>query len=188
MSLNAISIASIDKEIQILSSVKTKQHLSHAQARGIVQLFNFYFGEKDSNGRTKRLSRFEKDRRWKSYKIRVYKDYNSLIKGEFAFEAALVKRYSDPPSFLKYKLKRNVNLKVSDLSKTDQQYYKQIDGIKDIDQMRMRKANIDTIDKNAQRTFKRRRISDPEETTEDTDLNGDFLRNHNHNNSLQPEP
>ena len=47
-----------------------------------------------------------------------------LVKGTFNSEAALVKRYSDPISFLKYKLKRVNNLSVSDLTTQDQEYYR----------------------------------------------------------------
>ena len=180
MTLDAASIASIDQELQILSSVRTQQHLSHAQARGIVQLFNFYFREKDSNGRTKRLSKDEKNRRWKIYKVRVYKDYNRVIKSEFNSEAALVKRYSDPLSFLKYKLKRYRNLKVSDLTPADQQYYKEIGGIDDVEELRRRQANIDSIDKGVERLVKRRRLNEPESNGNDLQsIDSNILRNHN---------
>lgn len=148
------NIESIDDEIEYLSSVKTQQHLSFAQARGIIQLFNYYFREKDSNGRTKRLPRTEKDRRWKLYKAKVYQDYNRLVRGNFNSEAALVKRYSDPMAFLKYKLKRNKNLKVSDLSSQDQEYYHELGGVDDIEEMFRRQANIDSIS----RAVKRRKL------------------------------
>ena len=103
---NETPTISIDQEMEILSRARTTQHLTHAQARGIVKLFTYYFKERDSRGRVKRLSKQEKARRWKLYKIKVYQQYNRLIKSEFSSEAALVKRYSDPMSFLKYKLKR----------------------------------------------------------------------------------
>lgn len=181
MSIDANSIASIDKEIQILSRVKTNQHISHAQARGIIPLFNHYFREKDSNGRTKRLNKAEKERRWKIYKVKVYKDYNRLIKGTQASEAALIKRYSDPLSFLKYKTKNYINLKVSDLSKADQEYYREIGGLDDIEELRRRQANIDSIDKGAERVFKKRRLNPPDEASEDVDLASNNANNHNRN-------
>lgn len=70
---------SVDDEIEYLTKVKTQQHLSHAQARGIIPLFNFYFREKDSNGRTKRLPKVEKDKRWRHYKKKIFTDYNRFV-------------------------------------------------------------------------------------------------------------
>ena len=144
---------SIDQEMQILTRARTTQHLSHAQARGIVKLFQYYFKERDSTGRIKRLSKQEKARRWKIYKTKVYSQYNRLIRSEFSSEAALVKRYSDPMSFLKYKLKRYKNLNVSDLKPEDQEYYHEIGGVDDLEEMRRRQANIDSIPKSEQQAL-----------------------------------
>ena len=144
---------SIDQDMGILSRARTTQHLTHAQARGIVKLFTYYFKERDSRGRIKRLSKQEKTRRWKVYKVKVYQQYNRLIKSEFSSEAALVKRYSDPLTFLKYKLKRYRNLKVSDLSRDDQEYYKEIGGLEDLEEMKRKQANIDSIPKGAEQAF-----------------------------------
>ena len=141
------NFVSVDDEIEYLTSVKTQQHLSHAQARGIIPLFNYYFREKDSKGRTKRLSKTEKEKRWKAYKKKVYVGYNRLVKGAFASEAALIKRYSDPISFLKYRLKRVRNLEVSDLSENDQEYYKEIGGLSDVQMTMYKAANIDSLEK-----------------------------------------
>ena len=144
---------SVDQEMQILSRARTTQHLTHAQARGIVKLFQYYFKERDSMGRIKRLSKQEKARRWKIYKTKVYSQYNRLIRSEFSSEAALVKRYSDPMSFLKYKLKRYRNLNVSDLKPEDQEYYHEIGGVDDLEEMRRRQANIDSIPKSEQQSM-----------------------------------
>ena len=185
MSKKRTNIESIDDEVEYLSSVRTQQHLSFAQARGIILLFNYYFREKDNNGRTRRLPRAEKDRRWKLYKTKVYQDYNRLVRGTFNSEAALVKRYSNPMSFLKYRLKRHTNLKVADLSPQDQDYYHEIGGVDDIEEMFRRQANIDSIG----RAAKRQRLDDFDgEETVDTE----YSRNHNvasprFNPSSQPE-
>ena len=169
MSLDAASIASIDREIQILSRRRTTQHITHAQARGIIKLFNYYFKERDSTGRIKRLSKSEKARRWRLYKIKVYHQYNRLIKSEFPSEVALVKRYSDPLSFLKYRLKRHRNLKVSDLSPEDQEYYREIGGIDDVEALRQRQANIDSIQKGQAKAFQQSRDRIPMD--EEADIN-----------------
>ena len=162
---------SVEDEIAYLTNVKTQQHLSHAQARGIIPLFNYYFRTKDSKGRTKRLPKQEKDTRWRHYKTKVYKQYNRLVKGTFNSEAALIKRYSDPISFLKYRLKRVRDLNVTDLSETDQDYYREIGGLSDVEMTMYKQANIDSISKSADIAangiqigeppeWKRRRISD----------------------------
>ena len=147
MAKKKLKIESIDDEIECLSYVHTQQHLSFAQARGIIQLFNYYFRQKDSNGRIERLPRTEKDKLWKSYKAKVYQDYNMLVKGNFNSEVGLVKRCSGQSSFFKYKLKRHKNLKVSDLSAADQEYYHELGGVDDVEEMFRRQANIDSIQK-----------------------------------------
>ena len=144
---------SVEDEIEFLTNSKTQQHLSHAQARGIIPLFNFYFKQKNSNGRTKRLSREEKQKKFKQYKSKVYLQYNRLVKGSFNSESALIKRYSDPICFLKYKLKRVRNLLVDDLSPQDQDYYKEIGGLTDVEMTMYKQANIDSISKTADIAF-----------------------------------
>ena len=202
MSRETAVTLSIDQEFHILSKAKTTQHLTHAQARGIVKLFQYYFKERDSTGRIKRLSKQEKARRWKIYKTKVYSQYNRLIKSEFSSEAALVKRYSDPMSFLKYKLKRYRNLNVSDLKPEDQEYYHEIGGVDDIEEMRRRQANIDSIPKSEQQSLmvagmdvdqnevnmQRVLLQDVQgQNDEYQNHNGDnYNQNHNHNHNIQP--
>ena len=188
---------SIDQEMEILSRARTTQHLTHAQARGIVKLFTYHFKERDSSGRFKRLSKQEKARRWKLYKVKVYQQYNRLIRSEFSSEAALVKRYSDPMSFLKYKLKRYRNLKVSDLSREDQEYYKEIGGLEDLEAMKRKQANIDSIPKGEQQTFAQANQIDINVQQQLLDAaarnqrNQELSRNHNVSNpnmSINPIP
>ena len=186
---NEIPTISIDQEMEILAKARTTQHLTHAQARGIVKLFTYYFKERDSRGRIKRLSKQEKARRWKLYKIKVYQQYNRLIKSEFSSESALVKRYSDPMTFLKYKLKRYRNLKVSDLSRDDQEYYKEIGGLENLEEMKRRQANIDSIPKGAQQAFSIKPASNMD--VDQTDINlqqtllDDAARNQRHANLIR---
>ena len=68
---------SIDQEMEILSRARSSQHLTHAQARGIVKLFTYYFKERDSRGRIKRLSKPEFK---KNYIINFYYNNNILNK------------------------------------------------------------------------------------------------------------
>lgn len=175
---------SIDEEIELITSARTTSHLSFPVARGCIQLFNYYFREKDSYGKTRRLNAAEKDKRWKAYKRKVYTDYRRIVRGKWESEAALIKRYSDPMSFLKYRLKRHVNLRVSDLARHDQEYYKELGGIDNIEEMKKRQGNIDSIEKTANRAFKRRRVD--EEGNFDPNHNHDYNRNHNHHNPAPP--
>ena len=112
-------------------------------------------------------------------------DLCRLVKGTFNSEAALIKRYSDPISFLKYKLKRTRDLSVTDLTQTDQDYYFQIGGLSDVEMTMYKQANIDSlpktadINKNGIQTgeppaWKRRRCNNNENT--DNSNNCDNMR------------
>ena len=101
-----------NEQIFVTTNAVKNQHLTLAQMRGVIQMFNHYFPKKPG----KRMTREEKNKRWSSYKNKIYRDYRRIITGKFSSEKALVKRYSQPLSFLKYKLKRAKNLKLSDLS------------------------------------------------------------------------
>ena len=105
------------------------------------------------------MPRNELNERWLSCKKKVFKDYGKVIKGTLNSEKVFVKRYSQPLQFLKYKLKRATNLKISDLSPSDQAYYFEIGGIEDIDALRQQQPNIDSINVAATRMRKRRRIT-----------------------------
>ena len=48
---------SVDQEMGISSRATTTQHLTHAQARGVVKSFQYYFKQRDSTGKIKRLSK-----------------------------------------------------------------------------------------------------------------------------------
>ena len=137
----------------------SNRHLNHAQMRGVVQLFRHYFPK-----RGKRLTKEERDEKWATYKRRIYAEYGRLVTGKLSSEKALVKRYSEPLLFLKYKLKRHTNLKVSDLSTKDQTYYHEIGGEDDVEAMMRKIVNIDNVNqmsqsyKSSKAGRKRRRI------------------------------
>ena len=103
--------AQTQEQIFVTTNRIRNQHLTLAQMRGVKQIFKHYFPKTPG----KRMTRDEKNRRWTSYKNKIYQDYNRIITGKFSSEKALVKRYSEPLSFLKYKLKRSTNLKLSEI-------------------------------------------------------------------------
>ena len=173
---------------------KRNQHLSLAQMRGVIQIFNHYFPKKPK----KRLNRNEKQERWKSYKQRIYREYGRVINGQFASEKALIKRYSDPLTFLKYKLKRATNLKISDLSPLDQDYYREIGGIPDVNELIRKTYNIDSVEKMTTRVNKRPRLlMETQDTNESTfsqnyyeeidERNYNNDHNHNRNRNYYPK-
>ena len=139
--------SSQQQQIFVTTTAVRNQHLSLAQMRGVIQIFNHYFPK----GVKKRMSRDEKSRKWVSYKNRIYGEYKRIITGKFASEKALVKRCSEPLAFLKYKLKRATNLNVQDLSKADQDYYFEIGGLQDVNELIKKTYNFN-------RTKKRSRV------------------------------
>lgn len=180
MSQNSRTLT-VDEQLALVTNAQTSTRLSHPVARGVVKLFNYYFRQKDSRGRVKRIPADEKDRRWKIYKRKVYTDYRRVVKGNYNSEKALVKRYSHPLSFLKYKLKRHIDLRVSDLSVADQEYYRELGGVDDINEMIRRQGNIDSIDKTVERSSKRQRLDDEGNYASTQADNHNHNRNHNQN-------
>lgn len=159
------SLNTFDSDVVSVDSnaTRTSSHLTFAQIRGLVKLFNYYFVNKDASGRTRRLPRQELNKRWVSYKKKVFEDYGKVVKGTLNSEKAFVKRYSEPLSFLKYKLKRAKNLRVTDLSEPDQAYYFEIGGTENVDSLIQQQMNVDSVDKvfNVLPT-KRRRLNPPD--------------------------
>ena len=140
----AASPSSSQQQQVFVTTTKVKnQHLSLAQMRGVIQIFNHYFPKKPG----KRMNREEKNRRWTSYKSRIYQEYKRIITGKYASEKALVKRYSEPLAFLKYKLKRATNLNINDLSQADKEYFYEIGGLDDINQLVKNTYNIGSVAK-----------------------------------------
>ena len=175
---DTLASMSQDVDIQILNTSMKNKHLTLAQMRGVIPLFNHYFKQVDQFGNKKKISRDEKQARWISYKNKIWRDYKRAIKGTFASEQALIRRYSEPLTFLKYKLKRASNLKVSDLSVEDQQYYKEIGGLDDINALIARQHNIDSINKITSRNNKKRKITDVYEL--------EYERNRQRNHNIHP--
>ena len=184
--------SSQQQQIYVTTTSVRNQHLSLAQMRGVIQIFNHYFPKNIK----KRMSRDEKNRKWISYKNRIYQEYKRIITGKFSSEKALVKRYSEPLAFLKYKLKRATNLNLNDLSTADREYYFEIGGLQDINELIKKTYNIDSIEKisnnfsnyNSNRK-KRRRVDLSEEannqSTHNDIQNSNQRENHNVRNSQQ---
>eukprot|EP01084_Bolivina_argentea_P043810 80684_1 len=61
------------------------QHLTLSQMRGARQIFNHYFPKIPG----KRMNKDEKNRRWVSYKNKIYQEYGRVITGKFASERGL---------------------------------------------------------------------------------------------------
>ena len=139
-SMDVLSPSGSQQQLFVHTKKVKNMHLNLGQMRGAIQIIKHFFPK--STG--KRLSADEKERRWEVYKKKILQEYARMITTKFDSEKALIKRYSDPMAFLKYKLKRASNLKITDLSQTDQDYYFELGGIADLDKMR---RNIDSIRK-----------------------------------------
>lgn len=156
------SMASVSQDVnfQILNPappLTRGKAVTFATMRGVINLFNHYFKQTDEFGNKKKMSRVEKQRRWVSYKQKIWNDYGRQINGTYASEQALIRRYSDPLTFLKYRLKRATNLVISELSEEDQAYYKEIGGTDDVQQLYHRQRNIDSLSNFTQPPLKRQR-------------------------------
>ena len=168
-----------------------------ATMRGVVNLFNHYFKQADEFGNRKKMSRAEKLRRWVSYKQKIWNDYGRRINGAYSSEQALIRRYSDPLTFLKYRLKRTTNLKIEDLSIEDQAYYREIGGSNDVNDLIRRQGNIDSIRSFSQPPNRRRRtemnswvpvnvqpLSSSNNIQVTNVASNDYQRNHNVSNQV----
>ena len=158
-----------------------------ATMRGVINLFSHYFKQTDELGNRKKMSRVEKQRRWVSYKQKIWNDYSRRINGSYASEQALTRRCSDPLTFLKCRLKRATNLIISDLHPYGQAYYKEIGGTDDVNELIGRQRNVDSFRSFSQPPAKRPR---PQLTHVSNGINGmpatspvnvRQMRNHNHN-------
>ena len=159
------SIASMSQDFDLSNPPPTPSRgraVTLATMRGVINLFNHYFKQIDENGNRKKMTRVEKHRRWISYKQKIWDEYGRRVTGTYASENALIRRYSDPLTFLKYRLKRARNLKVSDLSEMDQAYYREIGGTDDVNDLINRTTyNIDSIRSFSQPPAKRPRLERP---------------------------
>ncbi len=63
-----------------IPTVVRNQHLTLAQMRGVRQVWNYSFPKTK-----KRMNKDEKNRRWNSYKARIYNEYGRIITGSFFF-------------------------------------------------------------------------------------------------------
>lgn len=150
------------QQVYVQTTVVKNTRLNLPQMRGSVQLFQHYLSKNPRQRRTKE----ETNERWEAYKVKIYQQYGRMITGKLSSEKALIKRYSNPISFLKYKLKRAHNLVVSELSQANQDYYHEIGGVDDmnimlrnIDSIRQMSQNLSSNSKSSQPSRKRRRIS-----------------------------
>ena len=186
----------LTQEIIVQNGVVSNKHLSYAQIRGVVQIFNHHFPK---NG--KRMSKDERKRRWLMYRNKIQQEYGRVITGKLESEKAYVKRYSRPLDFLKYKLKRSVNLKIEDLpNEADKEYYFEIGGLEDVQKLinNTYDVNYDSVQRitnnfenyNNNRSSsrrKRRRIEINENANDNAHNKNHNLSNQSNNNFLQPQ-
>ena len=194
------STQQLTQEVIIHNGNVSNRHLTYAQIRGVIQIFNHYFPKKG-----KRMSKDERNRRWLAYKNKIFQEYGRVITGKLDSEKAYVKRYSKPLDFLKYKLKRVDNLKLEDLpNEADREYYFEIGGLEDVEKLKTQTydINYDSVEQitnnfqnyNNSRRKKRRRIDvndDLDGSNANSNVNDSNHNNRNrnsNNNHIQSQP
>ena len=177
------------QEIIVENGIVSNKHLTYAQIRGVIRLFNHHFPKKG-----KRMSREERNRRWTLYRNKMQQQYGRVIVGKLQSEKAYVKRYSKPLEFLKYKLKRTTNLKVEDLrNQADKDWYFEIGGKADVNELITQTVdvNYDSIERmtnnfeNYNNSRRKRRRIDVDSNSHIGSNHGNH--NHNTNNSQQQQ-
>ena len=174
------STQQLTQEVIIHNGNVSNRHLTYPQIRGVIHVFNHHFPKGG-----KRMSKDERNRRWLTYKNKIFRDYGRVITGKLDSEKAYVKRYSRPLDFLKYKLKRTTNLKLEDLpNEADREYYFEIGGMNDIEALKSKTydINYDSVERvtnnfqnyNNNRRRKRRKLEDNDDHSNN---------NHNHNSN-----
>ena len=159
-----------------ISTSSTNKHLTVAQMRGVVPLFNHYFKVYDDFGNRKNLNKQEKQQRWMSYKSKMWTQYRRVVKGSFTSEQTKIQRWSNPLSFLKYKLRRTTNLKVSELSQQNREYYKEIGELDDVALLIERQNDVDSLRK-VRTVSRRKRQRDVDDLPPGLNMNN--ITNHN---------
>lgn len=134
------------------------------QIRSFIPVFNYYFKVPTVNGQKKRMPRAEKEAKWKTYRARMLKEFKRKVGEKFASEVRFIKRHTDPMMFLQYKLGRYDNLDPADLSNEQLEYYKEIGGTSDVQEMLRLKLNIDALEKV---TPRKRKHPDPVDLSSD---------------------
>ena len=116
------------KLIQSLTAC-SKTSLSIPKARGIVRLFNSHFKKR------KGYPMFVQNKKWKKYKTQVFKDYHRFVGWSYQSEIIVIRKYSTPIAFLRHKCKNVNKLKTSGLSSEEFDYYLELGGRKDVNEL-----------------------------------------------------
>ena len=157
MSMSAMSQDTERAESQSGKAKVTNKHMTRGQLRGIIPLFQHYFKRVDANGNPVDMGEADKAERWIAYKNHVWREYSRNVTIEYESEEQKIRRYSDPLVFIKWKLKRTKNLRVQDLSKRDYEWYKEIKGTDDVNELLERQKNIASMKSAAQKAKRRGR-------------------------------
>lgn len=116
----------------------------------------------------------------------MLKEFNITVKGTYQSQVRKMARYTKPIPFLKYKLGRLDNLLPEDLTEEQYDYYKEIGGLDDVQEMLRLQINIDALEKALPRKRTHHQMisvdTDDDSSTTLSTLT-DNLDNRNHNRS-----
>ena len=170
------------------SKTKSSKHMSLTQIRAIIQIYDFTFKPPLVNGRRPKLTVAEKDARFQAYLVRMRKEFGREFSADHkpSSEARYIARHTKPLPFLKYKLGRHRNLDPRELTGPQQDYYLEIGGTMDVNQLYAKQQNIDSLEKAAKRNRKRNLKQFQEGNEADEDVSS-ISHNQNHDHSQKRE-
>ena len=135
----------------------------------------------------------EREAKWITYKHRMVNEFDRAIKGQFSGEKKFIQRHTDPMAYLKYKLGRNHSLDPKELDKEQMQYYQEIGGKDDVQELLLIQSNIDSLSRTKGKLPRKRRheemlnLADSNNSsvmsTTQTDNSHNHNRNHNRSGS-----
>ena len=154
--MRKISAASKKKSLR---SKRKNPHMTLAQMRAIIVIWNVTFGKIVENGREHKLTLPEKEARFPGYKKTMGEEFGRSFKPDhkWSSEAQLIARYTCARRFLCYKLGRSVNLDPYELTGHQRAYYLEIGGEMDINKLFAKQANIVSLKKASKKTSRRKR-------------------------------
>ena len=162
------------------------RELTLPQIRSIIPVYNYYFKPQLVNGRQKRMSKAERESKWQTYKTRMLTEFHRVCGGSLDSERRLFRRHTDPMTYLKYKTGKHANLDPADLNPEQLEYYKEIGGMTDVQDLLRLSLNIDSLEK-AAKLPRKRKIHEVVDLSEGNSSGATIsivnLNNHNRNHN-----
>ena len=135
---------------------KRGRHMSLAQIRGIIRVYKSNF-EQMVDGKKRKFSKEVKEQKFKAYKKQLLHEFGRKMAGTLKSEKKFIKLYTDPLTFLTAKNGKNATLDPSKLDPDQYVYYKEIGGTDDVEELFLRRSNVDSMSQAMQMLPQKRR-------------------------------